>query len=244
MDRVTTAGRARRLGRTAAVVLLLGAAVVAAAPAGHWSPPVDGDRPLPFWQPDVELGPGPQGQPPPRPAFPPLDAGPGWLRWVVLGAGLALLALLGWFLVRWLRRVVAPLLARSVPQAPDDAGTAPGAGRAAPGEPHLPTLADGLDRAGREVRRHRDPAEGVIAAWVLLEDAAERSGVVRHPASTPTEFTLAVLGRAPADRTATRSLLELYLRARFGGEAMTAADVDTAVAALGELQRGLAEARP
>jgi hypothetical protein len=74
---------------------------------------------------------------------------------------------------------------------------------------------------------------------VALEQAAERCGVERDPASTATEFTVDVLGRTPADGAATRDLLALYLRARFGGAPLTAADVTAAHEALATLQAGL-----
>ena len=60
------------------------------------------------------------------------------------------------------------------------------------------------------------------------------SGVRRDPASTPTEFVVQVLDRTAADRSATRSLLAAYERARFSGLPITGEDVERAAADLGQ----------
>ena len=50
-----------------------------------------------------------------------------------------------------------------------------------------------------------------------------------------------MLDAAPVDPQATRTLLDLYLRARFGAERMTADDVAAAVGALTVLALGLGD---
>ena len=83
------------------------------------------------------------------------------------------------------------------------------------GEPSAPVLRAGLGEARHLLDTVLDPTDAVLAAWVALEQAAERSGVARRPADTPTELTAAVLGATPADASAVRLLLALYHRARF-----------------------------
>ncbi len=224
--------------RVATVVGLALVAVLAAALAGPWDPPTRSESLLP-WTPPTPV---------PMPVQPPapelqlrqadyLDVEPWDLTWL----GLVLLAVvLGWvvFLVaRWVRRHPVQL----PPEAPDDAGLDPGGMLSGPGvrQPDLPTLLEGVSGADLLVRRRVPASDAVIAAWVHLEQAAARSGVPRDQAQTATEFTVAVLDRTPVDPAATRTLLDLYLRARFGGERMAAADVATAVTALRRLADGL-----
>lgn len=126
---------------------------------------------------------------------------------------------------------------------PDAAGIL--AGETVPGgspEPHLPTLREGLEGADEHLRSAQLPADAIIAAWVALEDAAARSGIDRAPAATPTEFTVAVLDRAPVDPAATRTLLGLYLRARFSVERLGPDEVAVATAAVRSLADALAGA--
>lgn len=86
------------------------------------------------------------------------------------------------------------------------------------GEPSAPVLREGVGTARSLLDQVADPTDAVLAAWVALEQAAERSGVPRRPADTPTEFTVEVLAATPADRRAVTTLLGLYHRARFGGQ--------------------------
>lgn len=108
-------------------------------------------------------------------------------------------------------------------------------------QPDLPALREGVAGADLIVRRHVRATDAIVAAWVHLETAAARTGIPRQRSQTPTEFTVAVLDSTPVDPAATRVLLDLYLRARFGGERMTAGDVGAAVAALGTLADGLGD---
>jgi len=107
----------------------------------------------------------------------------------------------------------------------------------------LPALAEGVEHARLALAEHVPPGDAVVAAWVALEHAAQRTGVVRDPAQTPTEFTVAVLDETRADPAATRSLLDLYLRARFSEHPLTAADVTAARAHLETLSTGVTRRR-
>jgi hypothetical protein len=227
----------------AGVVGLLALAAVAATLAGPWQPPLRHESSLPFSPPPVPpstLLPTPF-EPPPADLLG-SDIRPWDLTWlgVVLGA-----VLIGWIVylvLRWLRGHPGP----PIPEGPDDFGIEGGATISGPGVvlPDLPALREGVADADVALRRFARPADAVIAAWVRLEEAAAHSGVLRDPAATPTEFTLTVLDAAPVDPQATRVLLELYLRARFGGEHMTADDVASATRALATLSHGLGEAGP
>src|SRR5674476_1258962 len=104
---------------------------------------------------------------------------------------------IGWLLymiMRWFVRHPAP----KAEEGPDDAGIEQGDAYTGPGValPNLPTLREGVVEADQQLRRFVRPADAVIAAWVCLEQAAARSGVLRDPAATPTEFTVKVLDRA------------------------------------------------
>lgn len=226
-------------GRAAAAVLLLAVAVTASALAGPW-------RPAARVSPD-------ERRPPPTPAATPrsdptltaleeMDVRP-WdltVLWLTLGALLSLAVL-----VLVLRYLVGRRL-RGSSEPPDD--LVPLAADTAAADsgplPDLPTLRAGVADAGAELGSAEDPVDAVIAAWVALEEAADRSGVVRHPAWTPTEFTVTVLDRTPADRASTRTLLDLYLRARFGHEAMSQDDVAAARRSVARLAEDLAGGRP
>ncbi|MBO1751061.1 DUF4129 domain-containing protein [Actinotalea sp. BY-33] len=226
--------------RGVAAVLLVGVAVVAGALAGPWELTFR-SRGAPVEQPLPEAV-----QPPvPSPTADPflrelerLDVEPWDLRWLA-GVVLTLVFLGVAFLVlQWWRR---RLPGRSEPGPPDPADVA-ALGVVAVGsdaEPDLPALRDGVAGAGARLRVLQNPGDAVIAAWVALEEAAARSGVPRAPSSTPTEFTVTVLDRTAVDPGATRALLALYLRARFGGQRLGPEDVAAATAAITTLGAGL-----
>ena len=77
--------------------------------------------------------------------------------------------------------------------------------------------------------------DAIIAAWLALEDAAERSGAARASSQTPTEFTAAVLATTPASPEAVTELLGLFHLARFARTEMSEAQVAAASAALRRL---------
>ncbi|WP_225752705.1 DUF4129 domain-containing protein [Actinotalea sp. Marseille-Q4924] len=228
---VSTSPRLERSGappwRALAVVVLLGVAVLASALAGPWSPQladggqvtVDRQAPppvIPTTEPPAEVVQEPAAEPAEPPDVP-------WLRPLLVTATLLGIALLLLHLVRrFLRAAEDP--------GTEEAPERPGAG--APGRdvrpPDVAALREGVAAAAAHLRSTARPVDAVVAAWVRLEEAAAASGLPRDPASTPTEFTLAVLDRTRADRDATRTLLDLYLRARFGEEHLTADDVAAA----------------
>lgn len=229
-------------GRLAAVIALLVLAVLGAALAGPWKPPTRTESLIP-WEPpeppDVTI---PPQAPPPELQLADLagrDVQPWDLTWLGIGLLVVVVAWIAWLVARWFRRHPVEL----PPESPDDAGLDLGDTLRGPGvaQPDLPALRAAVAGADLLVRRRVPPTEAVVAAWVHLEDAAGRSGVPRKRTQTPTEFTVDVLDRTPVDPAATRALLALYLRARFGDDPMTTRDVATALAALETLAAGLGD---
>jgi hypothetical protein len=99
-----------------------------------------------------------------------------------------------------------------------------------------PTVLRGIAAALMAFDEHREAGDAVVQAWLGLQQAAEDAGFARSAAETPTEFTGRVLSRTGADRVALRSLLRLYLRARFGDVVVTADDAEDARQALRALE--------
>jgi hypothetical protein len=99
-----------------------------------------------------------------------------------------------------------------------------------------PSVLRGIAAALAALDEQREPGDAVVRAWLGLQQAAEDAGVVRSPAETPTEFTGRVLSRTGTDRTALRTLLRLYLGARFGDRAISRADAVSAREALRALE--------
>ncbi|MDX8036558.1 DUF4129 domain-containing protein [Lentzea sp. BCCO 10_0856] len=87
-----------------------------------------------------------------------------------------------------------------------------------------------VEKALQEFTEHpqRPPRDAVIAAWLALEEAEQRL-----PHQTPTEFT----EKLGVDATV---LKDLYQRARFGHEDVTAAQARQAQEELGRIVRELA----
>jgi hypothetical protein len=100
----------------------------------------------------------------------------------------------------------------------------------------LPTLHRGLLRAADILATDREPRDAIVRAWIGLQEAAEDSGVHRRASETPTEFTSRVFESVDADRAAAASLLEVYLRVRFGSAPASANDLSTARAAIERLR--------
>lgn len=225
--------------RGVAVVLLLVAAVVGGALAGPWHPVLRSVGPE-VTRPPVTPTPEPSPEPDPlTESLRAMHIEPWDLTFLTEVLAVLVLAGLGYLVVRlWRAR---PRL--RIPLPGDAAGVEPGptVGASAEVLPDLPALREGVEGAGAHLRARLKPADAVIAAWVALEDGAAGSGVVRDPASTPTEFTVEVLGRTPVDPGATRTLLRLYLRARFGDDPVTPDDVAAATAAVRTLAAGLVD---
>jgi hypothetical protein len=230
------------LGRVLAVVALLAVAVLGSALAGPWTPQLvdDGRGPvtMPLDPPTPETPAVPTAEPSPDTARAEPDlVAPPWLRPALVTATLLAVALLVLHLARRFRQEGADTTPESGPGPLD-----PGAGGARDRAPDLRALRDGVAAAAEQLRSAARPVDAVIAAWVRLEEAAAASGLPREPASTPTEFTLAVLDRTHADRSSTRVLLDLYLRARFGDEHLGADDVAVARRAVDDLSTAFARA--
>lgn len=152
------------------------------------------------------------------------------LIWIAIGVAIVIAVLL---LMRWLARRPpreAPVLleaALSEPVTEPEEAPEP--------EPDAPTMRRGFAHALAILDEEREPHDAIVKAWLGLQEAAEESGIQRRSAETPTEFTLRIIGRVPADRPAITTLLNSYLRVRFGEHPATDADVETARAAFRSL---------
>ncbi|MFC0681816.1 DUF4129 domain-containing protein [Lysobacter korlensis] len=150
------------------------------------------------------------------------------VTWMAVVAGMILLTVLILLLLRLIRRLRRPIGGAQAPRGlPSDID--------APPEPDIPVLLRGVSAARELLTRFAEPSDAVVAAWLALEEAADRSGVHRRPSSTPTEFTMAVLAATPAPPAATRELLDLYRTARFSTHPITATDLDRAAGCLAEI---------
>ncbi|GIG21939.1 hypothetical protein Cch01nite_26630 [Cellulomonas chitinilytica] len=230
--------------RLPAAVLGVGALVVvtvlAAAASGPWSLDVKhgGEVALPA---PTAASPrsrafGPRSLAPLTPS----DEGtaPPWVTFVVLVLLTVVVVVLLLVLVRWLARLLrAHLQPLSVDHSPPAEAVDETADR------WVPAMQDGVRRATQELDDEQPPGDAVIAAWVALEHAAASGGLVRDRAETATEFTVEVLDATSADPTATRTLLDLYLAARYSRHPLTARDVARARTSLATIANGLASRR-
>jgi hypothetical protein len=90
--------------------------------------------------------------------------------------------------------------------------------------------------AGADIRN------GVVACWVLLEEAAADAGFPRRPSETPTEFVVHVLHALDVDPRPVVELAGLYHEARFSSHRMSTGSRARAEAALAGIHAGLAAA--
>ena len=104
-----------------------------------------------------------------------------------------------------------------------------------------------LDASGEQVRYRAltegDPRNAVVACWVALEDAVDRSGLVTDPSETAAELTTRVLGRWQVDPSAIVDLSEAYREARFSRHPVTEAQRRSAVDALRRIHEDLRRVR-
>lgn len=224
--------------RHLALVATLATVVLAAAATGTpWSWNV------PAWLSTLSGAQEPPPEPVPTATTPPVEPPPVPLDQGGFGLGDYLLAVAGIVLL-----VVALLVLRNVLArirrggAPAPLVTAP-PGHTLLGTPEddvVPHLRHGLSTAEQHLTATVPPRDAVVAAWVALEDAAALAGAHRDPAQTPTEFTVAVLDRTPADPDAVATLRALYHRARFRDADIDTGDVQTAREALHRLADDLA----
>lgn len=210
--------------------MLVAVGVAATALAGPWNPPFGAQG-----EPPEQTAPAPvlptETAPPDleREVLAELDVEPWDLSWIGMVLVALLLLAVAYVALRVVRRLRATHRGTAPPDPSDVAAAGVVGGPLA--LPDLPALREGVDGAVAHLRVEQAPADAVIAAWVSVEEAAGRSGVVRDPAATPSEFTVTVLDRTAADRDATRTLLRLYLQARFGVEPLGSDDVRTAAGA-------------
>lgn len=219
--------------RLALICALVVVAVLGAATATPWtlSPPR---------LPDVEISQAPQSQPVPSgtPEPPPAQQpDPADNRWVVL----VLVTLIGLLIAVLITLAARRLLAiRREPTDTDPDTLAAGTTTDTLGDDiDLPELQDAVTRALAHLEGHARPRDAVVAAWVALEEAADRAGTRRDPAQTPTEFTGTVLAATPAPPDAVTRLRTLYQRARFTDRPIDTTAVDQARTALADIARTL-----
>jgi hypothetical protein len=201
-------------------------AVIAAGTGGPWSIAdrfhLWGGEPT-YTEPSVTVRPAtPLATPRPTP-----DTS-GWLQPVLWALAVVAVLVVAFFVWR--------LLPRRTPKAQRPAAL----GDHVLGQPlteSAPAVQQGLGAAQHLLDTVADPTDAVLAAWVALEQAADRSGHPRRPADTPTEFTVEVLTATPADRGAVTTLLRLYHRARFSGTGVGPEAVATARRCLDDLAR-------
>lgn len=226
-DETTTTARAAGAegARSRSTMLLaLGSLVLLVVGAMAWAPwHVRWNPGLPITLPPTDE----PMSPPPTPDAEPADpANNEVVLWVLIGLGLIVLAILTVVAARavrawWSRRP------RPVPEAPLTV-------EALPGQvvPTREVVADAVADALAKLDGTPDAADAVVQAWLALEDAVAREGIVREAAQTQAELTADVLHATRAPRHATRTLLRTYEAVRYGAAGASRADVRTAREAL------------
>jgi hypothetical protein len=219
----------RRWIPLAAVVALLGAAMLASMYANPVIPPlVEGGR----QRQNTPAARGPAtavatASPPPS-ASPTETTVPAWLSWVVtavcLAAFVIVIVMLLWILVR--DRLVQRRRALAV-----DPGRLPTAGET---ERHVRAAVDvglaDLDDADA------DPRRAVIACWLRLETAAAQAGTVREIGDTSTDLVARLLADHMVSADVLDGLAAVYREARFATHTVDEAMRDQARSALRQLR--------
>lgn len=224
----------RPAARLTATVLLVTTAVLGAATATPWDlhPPH-----LPT--PDLTLAPPPAAAPDtsPSPTPQPTPEPPTDITWLAIAAAIVV----GLLLLVVATRVVRHLLTVYRERATTRPDTLPGgtATDTLGDDVDIPEIQDAVTRALAHLDGHARPRDAVVAAWVALEEAAERAGAHRDPAQTATEFAGTVLAATPAPPTAVTRLRALYQRARFTDRPVDRRAVDQAREALADIARSL-----
>ncbi|WP_308468792.1 DUF4129 domain-containing protein [Rathayibacter soli] len=181
----------------------------------------------------------PTGRQQPTGTITPLPAAPGAAR------GALDLSIVGWILVGIAALTAIVLVLRWLARRPDR--TAQGlpptsidsvddlVAEVVPEAVSAPVIKRGFSRAIASLDEEREPHDAIVKAWLGVQDAAAESGIQRRGAETPTEFTSRILRRVPADSSAVRTLLNAYLRVRFGDHPATEEDVEQVRRALQSL---------
>jgi hypothetical protein len=94
----------------------------------------------------------------------------------------------------------------------------------------------------REALAEADVRNGIVACWVLLEEAAADAGFPRRPSETPTEFVVHVLHSLDVDPRPVAALATLYHEARFSSHRLSPGSRERAEAALDGIHAGLSAA--
>jgi hypothetical protein len=94
----------------------------------------------------------------------------------------------------------------------------------------------------REALAASDVRNGIIACWVVFEEAAAESHVAKQPAETASAFVVRFLHSLDVDPRPVGQLSELFLEARFSTHAMSDDARPCAEAALAAIHRDLAHA--
>ncbi len=98
-----------------------------------------------------------------------------------------------------------------------------------------PIVRRGIASALEAIDTHAAPTDAIIAAWVGLEESAERAGQSRGLSETAAEFTIRIIETRRSSAQAIRSLLRLYENVRFGGAVAEEADRAAARALLQQI---------
>lgn len=137
-------------------------------------------------------------------------------------------------LIRFLRR-----LWRDRPLARQNAAltdTLPARGAMTDADPDAAAIRRGIDGALRTIDARPAPGDGIVAAWVGLEESASDAGTPRASNETPSEFTARIIGGRAGVASDVRTLLALYEAVRFGGHDADEQDRQTAAACLRGVQ--------
>jgi transglutaminase-like putative cysteine protease len=137
--------------------------------------------------------------------------------------------------------IFAQLLDLEVTSATIDAQAESRAGRAGPLSTAVTLLMIGLGIAVlvRLVRLRASALPPHTRAYRALRNAADRFGVAVHPGTTPRALATRIRADHPAAGAAASTVVDFYLRARFGGESLDDGALREMRSALGAARRGL-----
>lgn len=166
---------------------------------------------------------------------------PGWVRTAAFLVDLALAALAGYLVLRYVGR---PLLSWRR----DRRRRRRRGGRGGGGDDADFAVLQPADAVAQEMLRdagaQRDelattgtPRNAVVACWHRFETQAAAAGVARHPWETSSEYTMRVLDLVDAHQPAVSRLGRLYREARFSEHELTEAHRQEALEALDAIHR-------
>ncbi|MEV8373669.1 DUF4129 domain-containing protein [Kribbella sp. NPDC056861] len=229
--------RSRRSALAVAVVLMLGVAAVAlvvlASAGGSVRPYSESTataapREMPTRTPPGATPPV-QGSPPVQRDIKPFET-PAWVTFVWQALFYTVIALLVLFLLRALYRMLNQVELPTVERSDSEWERV-----------KAERLADAVEE-GLAAIDSGTAADGVIACWVALEDAAASAGVERQASETPAEFTVRVLGVGSVSEPELLRLAQLYREARYSTHGSSEEARTQARAALLRLREELAAA--